>query len=110
MSVGSLLLHKYPEKFWILQVMKHPQRFEPNAELTKEDVRLLDLSKGQPLLNPRGYRPAIQSVPWAGPLYVKPLMPLHYHPRVSEVVADDRMHCVAVHTPVLMIMDGRKGD
>ena len=37
MSVGGLLLHKYPEKFWILQVMKHPQRFEPNAELAKED-------------------------------------------------------------------------
>ena len=110
MSVGSPLLHRYPEKFWILQVMKHSQRFEPNAALTREDVKLLDLSNGQPLLNPRGHRPAIQSVPGAGLLYVKPLMPPHCHPRVSEVVANDEKHCVAVHTPARMIMDGHTGD
>jgi hypothetical protein len=61
MSMDSLLLHKYPEKFWILRVMKHPQRFEPNAELSREDVKLVDPPNDQPLLNPRGYHPAIQS-------------------------------------------------
>ena len=86
--------------------MKQPQRFEPNVELSMEDVKLMDLSNDQPLLNLRGHRPAIQSAPGAGLFFVKPSMYLHGQPRVSEVVADDQMRCVAVHTPDRMITDG----
>ena len=49
--------------------MKQPQRFEPNVELSMEDVKLMDLSNDQPLLNLRGHRPAIQSAPGAGLLF-----------------------------------------
>ena len=89
--------------------MKQPQRFEPNVELSMEDVKLMDLSNDQPLLNLRGHRPAIQSAPGAGLFFVKPSMYLHGQPRVSEVVADDQMRCVAVHTPDRMITDGHTG-
>ena len=71
-----------------------------------EDVKLMDLLNDQPLLNPQGHRSAIQSAPGAGRLFVKPLMYLHGQPRVSEVVADDQMRCVAVHTPDRLITDG----
>ena len=89
--------------------MKQPQRFEPNVELSMEDVKLMDLSNDQPLLNLRGHRPAIQSAPGAGLFFVKPSMYLHGQPRVSEVVADDQMRCVAVHMPDRMITDGHTG-